>query len=102
MTRKHRFCLTSDVRTVMVMHEHDLLPSDLDRIATVVAAQGIDAVDPDLIGAVADRALARGASPTIAEVATDPAEPAVARVRAFGRLAVIAVRPAPDRLLTAA
>ena len=86
----------------MGMHEHDLLPSDLDRIAAVVAAQGIDAIDPGLIDAVANRALTRGASRTIAAVATDPAEPAVARVRAFGRLAVIAARPAPGRLLTAA
>ncbi|MAT03640.1 MAG: hypothetical protein CL424_01150 [Acidimicrobiaceae bacterium] len=84
------------------MTEYDLLPTDLDRIAAVVAEQGFDAVDPGLVDAVVHRALARGASITIAEVAADTAEPAVARLRAFGRLAVAAARPAPDRLLTAA
>ena len=102
MSSKDRFSLSSPIRTVIHMTEHDLLPTDLDRIAAVLAEQGFDAVDPGLVDAVANRALARGASATIARVATDPTEPAVARLRAFGRLAVAAARPASDRLLSAA
>lgn len=84
------------------MTSHDLLTTDLHQVAATVADQGIDSVDPSLVDAVAARALALGASTTLAGVAVDPREPAVARLRAFGRLVVIATRPARDRFALAA
>ncbi len=79
------------------MNGHDLLPADLDRIAAVVAEQGLDAIDPALVDAVVDRAIACGASSTLVHVATTDAEPPVARLRAFGRLVQAAATPAPTR-----
>ena len=102
LSRKHRFSLTSAIRSVMDMNQHDLLYTDLDRLAAVVAEFGIDVVEPALVDALADRALARGASATLAGIVTDPTEPAAARIRAFGRLAMVAARPAPAPVLTAA
>lgn len=79
------------------MNGHDLLPTDLDRIAAVVAEQGFDAIDPALVDAVVDRAVARGASATFVHVVTTDAEPPVARLRAFGRIVQAAAKPAPTR-----
>lgn len=84
------------------MKTSDQFPIDLDRVAETVADRGVDAVDPSLVDRVATRALALGASPTIVAVVLDPTEPAVARVRAFGRLAMIVSRPARDRFVLAA
>jgi len=86
----------------MVMTSHDLLTTDLHRVAETVADQGIDAVDATLVDAVAARALLLGASSTLVDVLTDRSEPAVARVRAFGRLAVVVARPERDRFVLAA
>lgn len=80
---------------------NDLHP-DLQRVAQTVADQGIDAVDPSLVDAVAARALMLGASNTLVDILVDPDEPAVARIRAFGRLAMIAARPTRDRFALAA
>lgn len=84
------------------MTRHDLLAIDLDRVAETVADLGIDAVEADLVDAVATRALALGATPTLAAIAVDPAEPSVARIRAFARLLVIATRPTRDDFALAA
>lgn len=83
------------------MTSHDL-DTDLQRVAQTVADRGIDAVDASFVDAVAARALMLGASPTLVDILVDPDEPAVARIRAFGRLAVIAARPAHDRFALAA
>ena len=84
------------------MTSHDLFTTDLHRVAETVADRGIDAVDPSLVDAVAARALMLGASTTLVDVLVDRDQPAVARVRAFGRLAVVAARPARDRFALAA
>lgn len=76
--------------------------TDLHRVAEAVADQGIDAVDPSLVDAVAARALVLGASTTLVDILVDPDEPAVARIRAFGRLAMVVARPARDRFALAA
>lgn len=86
----------------MDMTSHDLLTTDLQLVAETVADQGIDAVDATLVDAVAARALALGASTTLVDVLVDRSEPAVARIRAFGRLAVIVSRPARERFVLAA
>lgn len=86
----------------MDMTPNDLLTTDLYRVAETVADQGIDAVDASLVDAVAARAQLLGASTTLVDVLRDPTEPAVARIRAFGRLAVIAARPTRDRFVLAA
>ena len=78
------------------------LHSDLPRVAATVADRGIDAVDPTLVDAVAARALVLGASSTLVDILLDSNAPAVARVRAFGRLAVVAARPNRDRFVLAA
>lgn len=75
---------------------------DLRLIAETVADQGIDAVEASLVDAVAARALMLGASTTLVDILVDPDEPAVARNRAFGRLALIAARPSYDRFALAA
>lgn len=79
------------------MNGHDLLPTDLDRIAAVVAELGFDAIDPALVDAVVGRAVDRGASATLVHVITADAEPPVARLRAFGRLIQAAAKPTPTR-----
>ena len=84
------------------MTSHDLFTTDLHRVAETVADRGIDAVDPPLVDAVAARALMLGASTTLVDILVDPDEPPVARVRAFGRLAVIAARPTRDHFALAA
>jgi len=78
------------------------LHTDLHRVAETVADQGIDAIDPSLVDAVAARALVLGANTTLVDILVDPDEPAVARIRAFGRLAMIVARPTRDRFALAA
>lgn len=78
------------------------LHSDLQRVAETVADLGIDAVDPSLVDTVAARALMHGASSTLVDIVLDPSEPAAARVRAFGRLAMVAARPNHDRFVLVA
>ena len=85
----------------MSMTSNDLY-TDLHRVAEAVADQGIDAIDPSLVDAVAARALVLGASTTLVDILVDPDEPAVARTRAFGRLAMIVARPTRDRFALAA
>lgn len=80
---------------------HDL-SHDLQRVAATVADRGIDAVDPSFVDAVAARALMLGANTTLVDILVDPDEPAVARVRAFGRIAMIAARPTRDSFALAA
>ncbi|MEZ5298152.1 MAG: hypothetical protein R2697_18355 [Ilumatobacteraceae bacterium] len=84
------------------MNQHDLLYTDLDRLAAVVAEFGIDVVEPALVDALADQP-----SP----VAPAPPWPASSPIRPSppppvsglsGRLAVVAARPAPTPVLTAA
>jgi len=89
------------VRIVVSMTSHDLT-NTLDRVAATVADQGLDAVDPSLVDAIAARALMLGASTTLVDILVDSDEPAVARIRAFGRLAMVAARPPRDRFALAA
>lgn len=83
------------------MTSHDLL-RNLPRAAETVADQGLDAIDAPMIDAVAARALMLGASTTLVDVLVDPDQPTVARIRAFGRLAVVAARPAHGEFALAA
>lgn len=83
------------------MTSNDLY-TDLHRVAEAVADQGIDAVDPSLVDAVAARAITLGASTTLVDILVDPDEPAIARIRAFGRLTMIVARPTRDRFALAA
>lgn len=85
----------------MSMTSNDLY-TDLHRVAEAVADQGIDAVDPSLVDAIAARALMLGASTTLVDILVDPDEPTVARNRAFGRLAIVVARPTRDRFALAA
>lgn len=78
------------------------LSTDLHRVAETVADQGLDAVDPSLVDAVAARALMLGASSTLVDIVVDADEPLVARTRAFARLAMVAARPLRDRFALAA
>ncbi len=73
---------------------------DLHQVAETVADQGVGAVDTTLIDGIAARGLANGASPTLVDVLVDPDEPAVARIRAFGMVALVAARN--DRFALAA
>ncbi len=77
-------------------------PLDLHQLAETVADHGVAAVDQDIVDDLADRALALGASPTLVGILRDPAEPAVARVRAFGRIGAVLARPERDRFTLAA
>ena len=65
-------------------------PCDIDDLAHALAHHGPQAVEASL-AAVASAARARGCSATLADVLADPAQPAVARQRAFGLLAVALV-----------
>ena len=85
MSRKYRSSATSNVRTVVVM-EHSLTLADLDGLARTIDQRGIDAVPATLIRSLADDARADGASTTLTTLIVDPAEPRVARERAFVKL----------------
>lgn len=77
------------------------LPTTLQRAAETVAERGIDALDNSVIDTIAARALMLGASPVLVDVAVDPAEPSVARLRAFGKLTMFAARPLGEFTLAA-
>lgn len=62
-------------------------PRSLSRWASRIAADGIEAHE-DLAGNVVDAASRRGLCPVLVDVLADTTEPAVARERAFGRLAL--------------
>ena len=55
----------------------------LEGLATRVAVAGISATTPDALEALAQTAEAVGVSPVLVEVLVDPAQPPVARERAF-------------------
>ena len=85
MSREYRSYVTSDVRTVDIV-EHSLTLADLDGLARAIDQRGIDAVPATLIRSLADEAHADGASATLTTLIVDPAEPRVARERAFVKL----------------
>lgn len=85
MSRNYRFSLTSNVRTMRVM-EQSLALADLDGLARTIDQRGIDAVPATLIRSLADEARTDGASTTLTTLIVDPAEPRVARERAFVKL----------------
>jgi hypothetical protein len=58
----------------------------LDTLAHNIATFGIDRYE-DEVRAFADAAYRRGIAPTLAGILADPSNPAVARERAFARLA---------------
>lgn len=60
--------------------------SDITHVAGLIAADGITTISPGRIRSIARDAVQRGASPVLAQIVMDPAEPAVARARAFGRI----------------
>lgn len=61
-------------------------PETLARVADLLDDGGIDAVPTDLLAAVTAAARAAGASDVLVAVFDDPAEPPVARERAFAKL----------------
>jgi hypothetical protein len=75
---------------------------DLDRLAQAIADHGVEAVEPAVVESLAGSAIALGASPILASVFADAAEPAVARMRAFGRIAAVFANPARNRFVLAA
>ena len=71
------------------------LAARLDHLAHELADRGIDAVEPALIEIVG-LAQAAGVASVALSVLADPAEPAIARARAFGMVATDLVgRTAP-------
>ncbi|MEX1006186.1 MAG: hypothetical protein WD990_01480 [Acidimicrobiia bacterium] len=71
--------------------------ANLDTLAHNIATFGIDRYE-DEIQAFADSAYRHGIAATLAGILADPSNPAVARERAFARLAT-AVRSAPGATL---
>jgi hypothetical protein len=61
---------------------------DVDRLAWRIEADGIAAVSGASLEIVARAAVCHGASPLLAALLTGADEPAAARERAFGRLAM--------------
>ena len=55
----------------------------LEGLATSVAVAGISSTNPDAPEALAETAQAVGVSPVVVDVLVDPAQPTVARERAF-------------------
>lgn len=77
---------------------------DIDALAAQIAERGIDAgVSSGRLDAFVRAARCAGASSTLVALVADPAEPAVARERAFGLLAVAiaADRSSPRRSVAA-
>lgn len=77
---------------------------DIDALANQIAERGIDAgVSSGRLDAFVRAARNAGASSTLVALVADPAEPAVARERAFGLLAVAiaADRSSPRRSVAA-
>lgn len=60
-----------------------LTRESLEGLAHSVAVAGIAATSPETLEALAETAEAVGVSPVLVEVLVDPAEPVVARERAF-------------------
>ena len=69
----------------------------LDTLAHNIATFGIDRYE-DEVRVFADSAYRRGIAPTLAGILADPSNPAVARERAFARLATVA-RNSPRGML---
>lgn len=81
------------------MHAHTdtttIIPdtAELARLADMIDQDGMAAIT-EAIPQLVDRGLSAGVSPTVLFVLADPAEPEVARARAFGMLATsLAARP---------
>lgn len=71
--------------------------AELDILAHNVATFGIDRYEDEL-RVFADTAYRRGIAPTLAGILADPSNPAVARERAFARLATAVRRSGPSTL----
>lgn len=74
--------------------------ADLDRIGTIIDRNGINAVPEQLLHALARDAKDAGIRPVAASILVDPADPTVARERAFAVLACSLIgarnrRPSP-------
>jgi hypothetical protein len=67
--------------------------SELGRLAARIADFGIEAVAPAALDTVAHAAAEAGASTVLTALLVDDTAPAVARERAFGRLAAELARP---------
>ena len=71
---------------------------DIERIGRSLDEHGLDAFSSAELRAVARTARELGGSPVLAAVLADPAEPAVARMRAFGLLGGVFRNPRPQQL----
>lgn len=74
---------------------------DLERVAAHIDRHGMPAVDA-AIAAIVEHARHNGANPVLVSVLADPAEPEIARARAFGMLAMHMARHAHRAVTTAA
>ncbi|NNE11233.1 MAG: hypothetical protein HKN41_03195 [Ilumatobacter sp.] len=61
--------------------------ADLDRLGVLIDRNGIEAVPAHLLDAVIETAEQLGIRPVAKQVLADPAEPTVARERAFAHVA---------------
>ncbi len=61
---------------------------DVDQLGWLVEAHGVDAVPAPQLAGLARHARGLGFSPVLADLLLDPTQPAAARSRAFGRLAL--------------
>ena len=74
---------------------HRFPPSDWQALAANVAEDGFERHQPTVVE-FATAARSAGLSNVLIDVVSDPAEPEVARLRAFGRLAVALAAGAGD------
>lgn len=100
-TTYHRFCFCSNLRTVVSMHtptgttnDTSAFDVEMDRVAWRIATHGLRGSE-DALRRLAGRARRCGVSSVLTEVLTDPTEPEVARIRAFGLVSLRLARIAP-------
>jgi hypothetical protein len=108
IARSHDSCRSDDSVDVTDRRHHvDRAHIDLAELAADIAARGITAVAAaGLLDPVLRVARSVGVTPTLVALVADPAAPAVARERGFGRLAAElatdrAPKPTPRRLAAA-
>jgi hypothetical protein len=94
----HRFSWTTELRTLEGM---EITDREIEQMSWRIEATRSLRDETAGITAVVHRAAAEGASPVLIGVLADPTAPEVARIRAFGKLALQLARPRPV-LVTAA
>jgi hypothetical protein len=85
MSENHRFSLTTSIRTLVLM---EITDREIERMSWRIETSGSLADETAGVTAVVRRAAETGASTVLIGVLADPTEPEVARIRAFGKLAL--------------